>query len=760
MRGLYFPFQLLQMLVVMVVALMLFVAREPAPSGLWWRPWGRFEALAAGFTGLYLLSAIWAADTQAALQATALYVFSLAGLLFVTRLDAGRRAIVLRAAVGAGSLVALLGFAAAAGNLPHANGYTDYTRVLSALQYPNTTAAYLMVCITIALGLGVRGTPRPWAGGLYSAAAASMIVIFIFTQSRGGLLVFPLVLLALWLTQPRGARLRLVQVALAALLGAAPAVVVFGRYWNDQTVSAASRPGVWLAFVTAVAVAGLAGAAAGWLAGRSGRVQWPVTLVAGGLPALAAIAFLASRGLPQAMIQRFHDINLTTNSVASRLVFNRDAFQIVREHPFVGVGGGGWNAVYHAYQSFNYFSTQVHDDFMQVWVETGTVGLLLFLGLWAALVVAGWRLWRRAPAAEGVVAWIAAVGLGLHSAIDFNLSLGAVNFLLWTLWGAAVADARAAASGAGVSGSGHSLRAATAGQAAASGRRYARRGVERGPGWIPLAFHGLAGMAVLGSLVLIVGFASADRGAAAMNGKDYSRAQAFFGRAVAADPFQATYHMDYGQSLFVAGSMAGDDARVADGRREMATAVAMTPYDANLRSIHADYLFRSGDVKGGFGELRRALSLNPTEARRYEALANAAIAIENAYVQAGKPASGKPYLEEALGLRDRLRAEHDRQPAWADPQRTPAATSKLDGLTGQIQAILGDWAAAVPLLQSGANTDDATQKAQMLLWLGEVQQKAGDAAGAAQTLEAARQALGQDYETDRQTVEKLLGSVK
>ena len=128
---------------------------------------------------------------------------------------------------------------------------------------------------------------------------------------------------------------------------------------------------------------------------------------------------------------------------------SRDALKIMTSSPanaLLGAGGGGWNATYHMFQPYPYFSTETHDDFMQTGVETGFPGLLDFLLIWGFFIAAAWSLYRyarpgglkAATPAVPATTWVilsSALALGIESAMDFNLSLGAVALLLWGLFG-------------------------------------------------------------------------------------------------------------------------------------------------------------------------------------------------------------------------------------------------------------------------------------------------------------------------------------
>ena len=84
---------------------------------------------------------------------------------------------------------------------------------------------------------------------------------------------------------------------------------------------------------------------------------------------------------------------------------------------------------------------------MQVWVEAGTLGLLAFLAMWVAFIMIAIRTHRNlkqqmeAGETEAssylIMLWgtlAGALALGIHAAMDFDLSLSAISLLLWTLF--------------------------------------------------------------------------------------------------------------------------------------------------------------------------------------------------------------------------------------------------------------------------------------------------------------------------------------
>ena len=116
-----------------------------------------------------------------------------------------------------------------------------------------------------------------------------------------------------------------------------------------------------------------------------------------------------------------------------------DAASIIKDHPALGAGGGGWNLLYHQYQDFLYWTTEVHNHLLQVGVETGIPGMLIWLGLFAALAYYIYKIRKSDLDAHGkVLVWgvgTAVFALGAHSLIDFDLSIPSLQILFFAFLG-------------------------------------------------------------------------------------------------------------------------------------------------------------------------------------------------------------------------------------------------------------------------------------------------------------------------------------
>jgi len=153
---------------------------------------------------------------------------------------------------------------------------------------------------------------------------------------------------------------------------------------------------------------------------------------------------LSYKYIPDALITRLDDIQATKSGV-QRLVYYKDGLNIIKDRPLFGAGGGAWSLLYFMYQSYLYFSTQAHNYFLQLGVETGIIGLLALLAL--LLVFIFMYIFEyicsgeccesddhRAKVLQSAI-FTAICALFMHSFMDFDFSLASVFMLVWMLLG-------------------------------------------------------------------------------------------------------------------------------------------------------------------------------------------------------------------------------------------------------------------------------------------------------------------------------------
>jgi len=304
-------------------------------------------------------------------------------------------------------------------------------RLHSTFQYPNTASAYLGVVFLALLGSTFLNTSTPKRQNV--AAFLSFLVLsgLFFTYSRGGLLLFGLILVLLFFFLPHRARVQLG----AHLLAVLPVFLVLAPLLEQ-----ALKAGNPLPFFGIL----LAGASSS-IASRSlmkpleeKMVLWPggrflILVVA--VFGLACGAFLLAvhLGILGRQAERLLDISLRTRNVWERLVFYRDGLKLFARRPLSGFGGGGWEAMYFSVRSFPYFTRSTHNFYLQILIEGGILGILLLLYPVFLLLRSGMKVLRGEGTnslVTGILTFMLLFGF-LHGFVDVDFNLGAYQLAIW-----------------------------------------------------------------------------------------------------------------------------------------------------------------------------------------------------------------------------------------------------------------------------------------------------------------------------------------
>ena len=304
------------------------------------------------------------------------------------------REIVVQGLLGLGVLVALAGWVGVVWHLaPLAVTQDGMWRAGSTLTYPNAAAAVLTPLLLVALAR--LSQERADLGHVLTTTA--LLAGLAATLSRAGALSF-IVGLAV-LAALIGWR-ALVRAVAAPVLGAA---VVLAGLLPSMPLTAA--PGRWPAL--AAAVAGLATAGA---VRRLDRLPPAVPVVA-----LLAAALAAARVMGDDLVRQRLDAGSST-----RLDAHQAALRMVADQPVVGIGPGHGSVDLSAVGQPGMAIRYVHDEYVQVLLDLGAVGLLLLAVLVAALAHGLHRARRaghRGALLAGASAALAAAAV--HGGLDF-----------------------------------------------------------------------------------------------------------------------------------------------------------------------------------------------------------------------------------------------------------------------------------------------------------------------------------------------------
>jgi hypothetical protein len=133
-----------------------------------------------------------------------------------------------------------------------------------------------------------------------------------------------------------------------------------------------------------------------------------------------------------------------SKSFGSRRVFYKDAIEIIKRRPIFGGGGNSWEYTYQQFQSYEYWTSQTHNYMLQLIVEVGIVGVLIFIFIVFLVYknrannICKYTLKKEKFSYKGnnIIERITIISITIiiiHSFIDFDLSLSSMMLLLFCL---------------------------------------------------------------------------------------------------------------------------------------------------------------------------------------------------------------------------------------------------------------------------------------------------------------------------------------
>ncbi|MEW6587346.1 MAG: O-antigen ligase family protein [Nitrospirota bacterium] len=120
------------------------------------------------------------------------------------------------------------------------------------------------------------------------------------------------------------------------------------------------------------------------------------------------------------------------------------ALEMVRDHPLLGVGTGNYLSEYHNYLDLEpglsrYYFGWLHNSYLQIWAENGTIGLLVFLLLLFFAVYSIFAAYRRAADLEMKALTLSVLIALLGYLVEFSGIPAIGQELGWILLGFSVA---------------------------------------------------------------------------------------------------------------------------------------------------------------------------------------------------------------------------------------------------------------------------------------------------------------------------------
>lgn len=601
--------------------------------------------------------------------------------------------IILKILLAAGTGVAVIGILAATGYSNYPSAF-DGRHIMSTLQYHNTTAAYLGVLSFVGITLWILEKSF-YKRIIYSFATFLMVLVTLTAISKGAWLIFIIGGILLLIGMPGIYRLKAIYSLGLTLI---TAIIINTKFLPIITGEGSTGGLLYILLGFAIMLLG--------------QILWEAIIYLNekiklkvGLASLIIVLIIglgmtyiftgSNLEIPEKMAKEFAEIgNLEDMSYITRADFARWGFAIVKDYPVFGTGAGGWNALYNQYQDYLFWTTEVHNHFMQVWVEAGTLGLLAFLSIWGLMLYQLVMIYRQRKEKDDSNNWIliwgtatAALALGAHAAIDFDLSLAAMSLLLWTLF-------------------------------ALINSGFIIEGLNKIHKQIPAINITIA--VVLSFTMLITGTSYSMAHNHAKNGaitissieetdsfEKLQKAINYYERATASDSGNAEYHADlsytYALSYSSLAKAEHPQAREFYHRalRAMEKAEKLKPYDTKVRNSLLNNSMMLGDIEGMLRHAKGAVEKNPNDINAYETQAKVLWSVIEHYREINENEKAKEHLDELLKIADKINQQKGR----LNPNRTIwqgkelKETTDLRILRAKAMYLIGDYKTAAEILK-------------------------------------------------------------
>ncbi|MCT4607201.1 MAG: O-antigen ligase family protein [Marinisporobacter sp.] len=326
--------------------------------------------------------------------------------------------------------------------------------------------------------------------------------------------------------------------------------------------------------------------------------------------------------IPKRLVARLNSFSITNDSMQARIDFYRDGFKVIKGYPIFGAGGGAWQTLYFMYQSYIYWTTQAHNYFMQLWIEIGTLGLLVYLALIGTLLL---NVYKNIDNSENeknklvqvtiCVGWLTLLS---HSVMDFDLSLGAMAILLWTLLG-------------------------LTNQSQLNIKMKERNHRFR---YIPMI---ICTLLVIGCWNLNFGQQNIKKAIIYAQSSDIQNAIQYFEKAIKNDPFKGSYHTDLASLYAIVGKQEKQYSEKAI--KEIKRAVELEPYNVKVLKKAAQIYMQKGYFEKGLAYMDKAVKVQPMNVDNYADQAQAYLAVGKHFIGSDNQESIGMIAQQILNMK-------------------------------------------------------------------------------------------------------------
>ncbi|PAB58276.1 O-antigen ligase family protein [Anaeromicrobium sediminis] len=573
----------------------------------------------------YIIATLFSVNLNLSIQETLKYITYLLVLIMAkNHINTYKRVKdLIRFLVGSGVVVAIIGIGAMFSLWSYQGAY-EGKMLSSTFQYHNAFGIYTLAILFLSYG----GISVSYKIEKYAFQISSFLLFLglILSYSRGAWVFLPLCGFIYYILIGKDAKINFI----SAFLGNAIGTVIILKKVTQFAEEGNAMGMLWVVVGAVVSFGVYIGI---YKILRKLNLNKKIyNYVIPGLGLISPIVLLSSKSLlakilPKTLANRIMTISFTTNTVTERTVFYEDAFKIIKEYPIVGTGGGGWSTLYHSYKTYAYTSTQVHNYYMQLWVEIGTLGIVLFALTLMGFLYMSYKIYRKSNEGDRIILsslFIAIVCILGHSFIDFDMSLSAIPIIMWLLIGSLIS--------------------------------FYKKDINTSAKGIYLGFTAVF---IIVSGMNYISYNATKNAATYVGSGKIEKAIRSFDMACTSSPFDGNKKVDYANLLNIVGKNKKDKSMIGESIKIMEKGLSLSKHDNGALLKGAKFYFKNGEMEKGIELIRELVETHPLDNRAYEDKARGLLLASEIYEKNGEVDKARDILKEVAQIEEVINKKNE-----------------------------------------------------------------------------------------------------
>lgn len=347
--------------------------------------------------------------------------------------------------------------------------------------------------------------------------------------------------------------------------------------------------------------------------------------------------------IPEDIAVRFGAISSSDESANARVIFNKDGLKIVKHYPILGAGGSGWVSLYQKYQSYPYWTKLAHNFFLQLWIEVGTIGLLMLVAFLVFLNIFAYRTYRKTEQISNKV-YIAGVYSSLftiliHALVDFDMSLVGYALVFWALVGVLVGSVNT-----------ESFTTSTF--------KINQKILNSKLVYYSVAFIALA--LIFNSWSILSTSRYLDRGVEASDNNDIDGIIENYEKAASRDSLKSSIKIDLANAYKLRYGMFEDTTDMDRAYDLTEEYLKLAPTDGLAQSYGSEFFFNVGEIDKGIELANRVVELNPMRSDSYLYKLDAYSLVAKYFYENGDVKGAKTFLQDGLAIKGQIKEVNEK----------------------------------------------------------------------------------------------------